>query len=179
MKTSDDFRRALGSADPVFEVNVRRTLAQLQADKEEYPVKRLSTGLVIVLSILLIVTVAVAAAAQWGVFDFLSYRGNVDRTLPAAQQLVQTEVPQQSGVTEYASFALREAIYDGKQTYLVVAATPAKDDVMLIGPDTCPEDPMTDFGPLFADSPLCVADYAHQQGRDTLVRISLADRAAR
>lgn len=178
MKTSDDFRHDMGQAGPAFEASVRRTLAQLQSSEEEHPVKKLSTGLVIALSILLIVTIAVAAAAQWGIFDFLSYRGWADRALPDAQQFVETKVPQQSGATEYAAFTLREAIYDGEKTYLVVAAAPMKENVLLVGPDTLPEDPMIDLGPQFAGSTLCVADYARQQGKDMLVSVNVADRAA-
>lgn len=178
MKTSDDFRRAMSQAGPAFEAAVRRTLAQLQSNEEEHPVKKLSTGLVIALSILLIVTIAVAAAAQWGIFDFLSYRGWADRALPDARQLVQTKVPQQSGATEHAAFTLREAVYDGEKTYLVVAAAPVKENVLLVGPDTLPEDPMIDLGPQFAGSALSVADYARQQGKDMLVSVSVADRAA-
>ncbi len=177
MKTSDDFRRDMGSAGPAFEASVRRTLAQLQANEEEHPVKKLSTGLVIVLCILVIITAAVAAASQWGIFDFLSYRGQMNQVLPAAQQIVQTQVPQQSGATEYAAFTLREAIYDGEKSYLVLAATPLKENVMLVGPDTDPEDCIGDLGPQFADSELCVADYAHQQGKDLLVRVNIADNA--
>lgn len=173
MKTCEDFKRAIGPADEHFVLHVHQTLAQL--NKEEQPVKKLSTGLVIAVSILLIAAVAIAAATQWGILDFFNRQGNSASVLPEAAQMIQKQIAQEGGQTDYASFSLREAVFDGHDVYLVLAAKPANDKILLIGPDLEPDDHMSNFGPLFDMSSTTVAEYAAQSGKEQIVRVSIAD----
>ncbi len=177
MKTRDDFKRAIGPADDRFVLSIHQTLAQL--NKEEQPVKKISTGLIVAVAILLIAAVAIAATAQWGILDFFNLRGDGASVSPEANQIIQKQIAQEGGETEYASFSLREGVFDGHDTYLVVAVKPASDKILLMGPDLLPEDPMENLGPLFDGSSLTVADWAAQNGKEQLVQISILDQATR
>lgn len=179
MKTQEDFKRAIGPADARFVLRIHQTLAQLQSNKEEQPVKKVSTGLIIAIAILLIAAIAIAATAQWGILDFFNLRRNGASVTPEAAQIIQKQVAQEGGATEYATFSLREGMFDGHDTYLVVAVKPASDTILLMGPDLLPEDPMSDLGPLFEGSSTTVADWAAQNGKEQLVQISILDQATR
>lgn len=173
MKTSDDFKRAIGPADEAFTACVRRTLTQCKVMEEEEPMKKkISTGLVLALVLLLAAAAALAAATQWGILDFLSsYNQNV---LPDAANLIQKNVTQTGGVSELATFALREGLYDGNEVYMVIEAHPASENLLLLGPDLTPDDAMRHLGPKFEGNNVTINDYAASAGK-TIVNINLAD----
>lgn len=179
MKTKDDFKRALGPADPGFEHCIHQTLTKLYQNEEDKPVKKISTSLILVMVLLLIVAVAFAAASQWGVLDFMEKRGGTaSPVLPAAADLIQQNVQQKGGETDQATFSVREAIYDGQQLYMVIAVTPKADNLLLLGSGVAPSDPMGRMGPGFEEQSQTIMGYANQQGGLTLLRTHIFDEAS-
>lgn len=178
MKRKDDFIRAIGPADDDFARNIHQTLTDLQRKEEEKPVKKFSVSFALVMAVLLIAAVAVAAAAQWGVFDFLSGRQNQGPVLPEAAELLQRDIPQTGGETEQATFTLREAVLDGKALYMVVAITPRDAKTMLLGVDAMPTDTMINMGPLFAEENIAIEAWTEQNGKTTMLQTNIYDNAA-
>lgn len=174
MKRADDFKRAIGPADPAFESRIHRTLAELSHKEEERPVKRFSVSLGLVLAIVLLAAVALAAANQWGVMDFLDNRFGVE-VLPEATGLIQQDVPQEGGKADLATFTLREAVLDGRDIFMVVAIAPADGETLLLGVDAMPGDPTGFMGQRFADMNMTIADYAAQQGKTKLVHTNIGE----
>lgn len=174
MKRADDFKRAMGPADPAFEGRIHQTLAELRRDEEEKPVKRIGVSIGLVLAIVLLAAVALAAASQWGVMDFLDSRHGV-QVLPEATGLLQQDVPQEGGQADLATFTLREAALDGRDIFMVVAVAPTDGDTLLLGTDAMPGDLMSNMGPRFAGMQTTIADYAAQQGKTRLVHTNMAE----
>lgn len=168
MKTDRDFKRAIGPADESFSAAVQRTVYQLQ-QKEDKPMKKFSAAFVVAAALLLFLAVAVAAGMEWGVFDFFTERyGNRVQILPQAQEHLQTAVPQTGGQADSASFTLRQAVYDGHYLYMVVAARPVQEDVLLVPSFEMPEeDPIGDLLPE-ADADMTIAQYAQSTGKTLL-----------
>lgn len=175
MKTADDFKHAIGTADEAFAACVRRSVAQLIASEEEPKVKK--HGWIITFALLLMSAVALATAAKWGVLDFLT-RSSTGAPLPEATELIQTDIAQHGGETAAATISLREAVYDGNAVYMVLEAKPTSNDILLIGPDAMPEDKMVNFGSQFTEKDGTLADYALTRNKCRLVWVSLGDAAA-
>lgn len=175
MKTAEDFKRSYGTADAAFVTRVHQTLRNFQKDEEEAPVKKISTGLIFALVLVLLVAVAFAAATQLGILDFIQLRSGGDAVLQNAPELIQKDLPQQGGDTTHAIFSLREAAHDGENVYLVVAAKPTDPKTLLIGSDAMLSDSMSNFGPQFKDVNLSVADYAQQNGYESIVHVNIGD----
>lgn len=173
MKRREDFLEAIGPADPGFVANIQHTLADLQRKEDERPVKKASISFALIMAIVMIAAVAMAAA-RWGVFDFIASRGGEGKVLPEATELVQQDVAQQGGETASATFVLREAAFDGKALYMVVAVTPANGDTMLLGTDALPSDRMSNMGPRYEGETMTIAEYAAQNGRARLVHTNVA-----
>lgn len=174
MKNKEDFERALGPADPAFVAAIHQTLHKLEKQEEEKPMRKFSASLVLVLSLLLLTAVAFAAVTQWGVLDFLGGYENGGEVLPEAAELVQSDVGQEGGQTESATFALREALMDGTDLYMVVAIQPNDPKTLLLGVDAMPSDPIS---MLLRDNEedTTIMDYAYQNGYDTLMRTNIYD----
>jgi hypothetical protein len=182
MKLSDELRNAFPQPDPNFVSCVRRTLYDLasEEEKEKKTMKhvKLRAGALIAAAVLVLSTIAVAAAgAKLGIFDFLRRDEQPAAVLPQASAMVQTQVPQSGGQVEDSSFALsmREAIYDGNAVHMVVEAKPASDSTLLIGPDCMISDKMSFLG---LDSSETVAEYASAHGKTSIQRISIYDNNA-
>ena len=81
MITTEALLKALGGTDAGFDRCVRQTLNTLE-QQEEQAMKKRHVGLVVVLCIMLTATVALAAAAQWGVLDFLKWLSPINYVMP-------------------------------------------------------------------------------------------------
>lgn len=137
-----DMRRAFGTPDAEFSGRVNATLRAIM--KEEKPVRKIRIGIAIALgACLLLAAVGLAAASHLGLLDFVNNLADVN-ILPDATDLVQTNVPQIGGETEYATFSLREAIYDGEYAYMLFDVKP-KEGVLLLGVDSDPAYSMQDL----------------------------------
>lgn len=179
MKTQNDFKRALGSADPDFVACINQTLTKLQINEEEKPMKKISTSFILVMVLLSIATMAFAAASQWGIFEFIQDRGNENAILPEASELIQYDSSQQVGQTDSASFSLREAIFDGQQLYMVIAVKPTDPNTLLLGCDNLPSDGVSNMGPDYKDLPMAIMDYAYKNNKTTLLHTNVYDAAIR
>ena len=177
MKDRKELQRVFGEADPGFVNAVHRSLDAIQKEEEERHMKKFRLGLVIALACLLLATAAFAAANQWGVLDFISARQGV-QTLPEAQELVQRDFPQADARTDDVAFTVREAIFDGDHLYVVIAVNARHDDVLLMGLDCFPDDPASDLLGEEKAGNLTLLDWAIQNGKTSLFRISVYDDGA-
>jgi hypothetical protein len=131
-----DFKNAFGEADQEFKNSLSLTLDKIEKNEERYPVKKNKGKLIIVIAIVCIFlsTTALALTNIWGIQDYLSDIFGL-RILPEASDIIQSDIPQKIGKTDYATFFVREAIYDGQYVYLLVAAKPTRSNYLLLGAD--------------------------------------------
>ncbi|NLO83962.1 MAG: hypothetical protein GX096_00815 [Clostridiales bacterium] len=176
MKTSEDFKRALGAPDDAFTTRIDQTLLTLQNEQEEIKVKKVNTGLVIALAIILIATVAIAAVSQWGVIDYLtnSFNTNPD-IIENAAKFLQTDIKQEATTIEQATIHVRETVFDGKSLYIAVAVKSTDDMGFLLGTDSMPSDPVSDLGQLFKGNTLSMREQANEAGTPNLYHVSAND----
>ena len=177
----DELRRAFPRPDDRFCACVQDTLRDLNAqaaanrsdlkERKILPMKRskFRTGALIAAAVLVLSTVAVAAAGnQLGLFDL--FGKNTDKVLPEATELVQTAVPQQEETVPGApvTLALREAVCDGSGVTLAIGVSPTDPHTLLLGSDMV-GDPA---GSLGLDSTETIAQYAASHGYTQFCRIS-------
>lgn len=103
---------------------VEQTLAAIRREAAAQPprryARRLSFAAVTALAVLL-VAVAVAAGAHFGVFDFMAKLFGASGVLPEAQELVQADL---GGLElEHTVLHVDEAVYDGGALHLVYSIT--------------------------------------------------------
>lgn len=127
--------------------------------------KRVSLLVAAITICVLLSGVALAVTNAWGVLDFLHERKNGTEVLPQASGIVQTNVPQVAEETDFASFSVREAAFDGHNFYIIVDVKPASDEYLLMGPDAFPADPVENMGPLFGGKNGTIGDYAEANGK--------------
>lgn len=177
MKDRKELQRVFGEADPGFTDAIHRSLTAIKTKERERPMKKLSLGLVTALTCLLLATAAFAAARQWGVFDFL---GDLfgKKVPPAAWQAIQRDDALARAETGEAVFNVREALFDGRTVYIVVAVTPKADDTLPLGVDSRPEDPAADLGPLAGGSELSIGEWAKQNGKSKFVHTGITSAGA-
>lgn len=177
MQNMIDLSNAFGKADDVFVNNVKHTLADIRINsdrKDKKIVKRTSFRLVALIAAICVLCAGTALALTntWGILDFLSGRMNDVQVLPEAAEIVQNDVTQSGGQTDFATFTVREAVFDGQNAYIVLDAKPSKDEYLLLGADANPSDPVGNLGPLFVDKTGTIADYARENNKK-LIRTSL------
>lgn len=168
MRDMKDLKYAFGQADDGFVDNVYHTLAGMQRNKERKSVKKTCFRLVAAIAIVGILTAGTALALTntWGILDFLSGRRNEVKVLPEAAAIVQKDVSQKGNQTEFAAFAVREAVFDGQNVYIIVEVKPSSPGYLLLGTDASPSDPVGDMGPLFSGKTGTIADYARENNKE-------------
>lgn len=136
------------------------------AAKEDKPVKKkMSLALALMMTLMLLAGAAVAA--EMGIFDFLN-RMMGQEVLPEAERIVQSDVA--VAETEYATFHVRQAAYDGQSALIMVEAVPAGDAFLLLEETACPEeDLIAQLIPEMAGSTQTVGEYAAENGLTMIV----------
>ena len=162
MRNMTDIKNAFGQADDAFVNNVHHTLADIQLNRDRKPVKKIYFSVMAAIIILCILSVGTALALTntWGILDFLSGKRADVTVLPEASEVIQNEIPQKGNQTDFASFAVREAVYDGQSLYIVLDVKPSSPEYLLLGPDAEPSDNISNMGPLFSGKTGTIADYA-------------------
>lgn len=178
MQNMIDLSNAFGKVDDDFVNNVKHTLAAIQINsdrKEKKIVKRTSFRLAVVIAVICVLCAGTALALTntWGILDFMSGRMNGVEVLPEAAGIVQTDVSQSGGQTDFATFTVREAVFDGQNAYIVVDIQPSGSDDLLLGLDANPSDPVGNLGPLFTEKSGTIANYARENNKK-LVYTSLS-----
>jgi len=165
-----DLKNAFGQADDSFVNNVYHTLAGIQTNENRKPVKKIGSRLVAVIAIVFMLScgTVLAFTNTWGILDFLRERWNGVKVLPEAAEMVQKDVSQKGSQTEFASFVVREAVFDGKNIFIIVDAKPSSPEYLLLGPDAYPSDPISNMGPLFSDKTGTIADYAQENNKEMI-----------
>ena len=102
---------------------------------------------------------ALALTNTWGIMDFLANRQQNAEVLPDAANIIQTEITQEGGEARLAAFSVREAIFDGLNVYIVVEVKPARQNYLLLGPDTMLSDTISEMGPLYGGMSGSVDEY--------------------
>ena len=171
MRDMNDMKDAFGKADDGFRSNVYLALAKLEKSEERKHMKRVHLRWIVAAAIaacVLVTGTALAASNVWGIRSFLGRHSVQPEILPDVDKIIQTNPPQEGGQSDTVNFAVREAVYDGQNVYIVVEAKPADANDLLLGPDAFPLNPVTDMGPLFAGKEGTIADYAGQTGKTML-----------
>lgn len=170
MRDIKDLKYAFGQADDGFVDNVYHTLAGMQINEDRKPVKKICFRLAAAVAMVCILSAGAALALTntWGILDFLSGRRVEVKVLPEAADIVQRDVPQKGSQTELASFAAREAVFDGQNVYIIVDARPSDPGYLLLGPDASPSDPVGNMGPLFSGKTGTIADYARENNKEMI-----------
>lgn len=178
MKPIEELRSAFPKPNETFKACIRQTLDDLRAEErrpQTMKKTKLRFGVALAAVVLVLSTiVAGAASIHYGIFDFL-HNASGGEVLPEAKDLVQSNMPQTGGQTDPVTFRIREAIYDGTSANLLIEAIPADDSMLLIGPDSAPEYPVTDLGLTGSGT---VADYAAANGKTAIWSVSLHDASA-
>lgn len=170
MRDMNDLKNAFGQADDGFVRNVYRTLDSIQTNMQRKPVKKTGFRMVAVIAIVCILScgTVLAFTNTWGILDFLSERRNGAKVLPEAAEMVQKDISQKGNQTEFAAFVVREAVFDGKNIFIVVDAKPSSPEYLLLGPDVYPSDPIGNMGPLFSGKTGTIADYARENNKEMI-----------
>jgi hypothetical protein len=174
MRNINELANAFGRADDGFVDNVYNTLAYLQKKKSRKPAKITFYRIAAVIAIFCTLSVGTALALTntWGILDFLSGRQTDVKVLPEASAIVQKEVPQVGTQTDFASFTVREAVYDGQNLYIVLDVKPSLPEYLLLGPDAYPSDHIANMGPIFSGKTGTIADYA-RENRKVMMQTSV------
>ena len=146
--------------------NVLRNLEHREGEKQmKLGIKKSAIIAAAVAAMLLIATTALAMTNSFGILDYFSGRVNSGDVLPEASNIVQSDMPQNTGRSELATFAVRDAIFDGSDIYIAFTVTPTqKDAILIIALDYYPDDPITVLGPLFDGETRTIAEYAEANG---------------
>lgn len=199
MKTAEQFRRSIGTADENFVMGIRQTLMELEREEEKPVKKKISLGLVLAMAIMLL-TVTAVAAAQWGILDFADKYGekaDPDRLVTEMDQGVykveNTYV--KPGESELVDVKLEEILYEDGWLYAAMMVKPKQEKTMVIADEMQEISEQTNTWflnamgkiqdinepgsmKLFAgdndvDAELSVKEYADSKGFDHVVRVAL------
>lgn len=198
MKTAEDFRKSIGKADEDFLQGIRQTLTVLERE-EEKPVKRkISMGLVLALTVMLL-TVTAVAAGQWGILDFIKEHGQA-----ADPERLVTEMDQETykventyarpGKSELVDVEVEEILYEDGWLYAAMLVIPKQEKTLVIADEmqtkevngerylsamgTIRDIHETGSMKLFVgnndvDAEMSVKEYADSKGFDRVVRVAL------
>lgn len=139
------------------------------AAKEEKPVKKkMNVALALVMTMMLLASVAVAAGT--GMLDFLS-RKMGQTVLPGAEEIVQSDLA--VAQTDYAAIHVRQAAYDGQSVLIMAEAVPAGDSYLLLEATVCPEeDRIARLIPDVQNGDQTIAEYAAENGL-TMITVTM------
>ena len=115
---------------------------------------------------------AVAAGAQWNLFDFFARKYNAGEALPQAFDLVQTDVPQTGGDTPDATFTVVEALCDGRNAYLMCDVRPTREDTLLVYSQRLATSAASLFDPQLPED-MTMAEWAGANGYTRIVNIKV------
>lgn len=116
----------------------QQTIAAAQGKGEPIVKRKMTFALAAALMAVLLCAAALAAAGRWGMLDFVGrYQGSY---IPEdAQDYVKTNVLTMEN--EWVTVTVRELYYDGRISRMTADVTPKAEHVLLVGEDTCMEDP--------------------------------------
>ena len=143
------------------------------ATKEEKPV-RSKKIVALVLVLMLALSASVGIAAELGMFDYLARTFGQD-VLPGANDLIREDVA--SGENDYATYRIKQAVYDGKSVALFTEIRPKDEHTLILSDGWSVDDP---YGWLAYDTeeeamadPRTIAEYAADSGMTRLVDVSV------
>ena len=143
------------------------------ATKEEKPVKSKKI-VALVLALMLALSASVGIAAELGMFDYLARTFGQD-VLPGANDLIREDVA--SGENDYATYRIKQAVYDGKSVALFTEIRPKDEHTLILSDGWSVDDP---YGWLAYDTeeeamadPRTIAEYAADSGMTRLVDVSV------
>ncbi len=165
--TEHDLRRVL--TDHVAPVclpdDARRRIRQ--AAKEEPQVKK-KLSMALVLTLVLVMLSSIALAASMGMFDFLEKRMGT-KVLPGTTTVTDIALAE----TDYATFTICEAAFDGRGASVMVRVTPKDARTFLIGEGGYMlDDPAICITNDPAHEGMTILEYATSQGYEQIVSVN-------
>ena len=168
--TERDLRQALEGSVETMRLSGDAKASILESIKEERPVKKkLSTGLVLAMVLALLATAALAAS--WGILDRIGRSAGWSSYLPSAQEIIQRPLAEVEN--DYVTYAVREAIYDGRAAYIMVEVTPKDKTAFLLSESTWPEDPVGYFIVGETGAEKTCAEYAVAHGYTSFLTVGV------
>lgn len=174
MRYISNLKNAFGEPDDGFKNKVCNTLSAIQQSEGLKPKRKSGVRLSVVVTIAACIAVTTIACAMalsktWGILDFISgdskrFNKGVEVS-PEVIELIETDVLQESALTEFASFKVREGMFDGENIYIVVEVKPASLDYLLLGFQAMPRDPVGNMGPQFETILSTIGDYAEANNK--------------
>ena len=136
--TERDLQRVLNESvqDVHLSDAARRRIRQATREKEERPVK-MKRFVAIALAMVLALSATAVIAEELGMFDFLA-RMMGQTVLPGANELVRNNVAY--GETEHVTYAIKQAVYDGKAVALMLEVRTKDNNTMLMSSTWSPDE---------------------------------------
>ncbi len=168
--TERDLKRVLTDCvDDVYLPDETRRRIRLAAKEEKHMTSKKTLAIILAIALMMMSTAAVAAG-----LDILDFGGG--RMLPGAEKLVTSDLGQ--GENDYATYAIKEAVYDGRTASILVEITP-KDERTLIIPEVfVPEEdlfafllPLAHYDDVIDPEGPTIAEYAAKNGFDRIVTV--------
>ncbi|MDD6050035.1 MAG: hypothetical protein PUC00_01985, partial [Clostridiales bacterium] len=128
----------------------------------------------IVLALVLALTASVGIAAELGMFDYLSRKFGQD-VLPGANNLIREDMA--SGENDYATYHIKQAVYDGKSVSLFTEIRPKDEHTLLLNEGWDMDMPYAALAEATEEAVLAdsrsIAEYAAENGMTHIVEVSV------
>lgn len=132
--------------------------------------RKVPVGFVFALVVVMLAGAALATD-MGGMLEMINrYLGN-GKVLPEAADAVQRELA--VAENDYATYTVREAVFDGHQAFMLVEIAPKDESYLLTHEGIYPTDTLSSFLGDEALSQQTIADYAKENGRSRLVEVSV------
>lgn len=128
--------------------------------------------IVAVAAVLVLAGTAVAAGIRWGALDFFTAGVFHGETLPEAQAMLQTDIRQEGGVTDWAVFTVREALCDGRYAWLVFDVTPTDEETLLVSNGMSPQAAANNYASELPGD-MTVAQWAEANGYTRIMEVTI------
>lgn len=162
MKTGEDFRREFPAADAGFTAAAGRSLAGIDEAKASKARKYRMTALLAAIVLLLISTAFAADAVRKNAGDFI-------REHPYANLNIEADAALSGGFeaellfAPYATFQMKQAVYDGMAVYLLLECVPKEAGYMIV-PGLIQEEGQAFSHGTGYPADMGITEYAAQQG---------------
>lgn len=162
---------AFAPVPDVVQEHIDKAIMEVHNMNQKHRKPMLAVALIVVLALALGST-AVATSTQWGIFDFFSWGSNKGQALPEASDALRTDVTQQGGKMEAATFTLRETLCDGRYAWLAFDVIPSDAHTLLLTWDDSIYAPANDYSPELPKD-MTLQKWAQENGYYRIMRVDM------